>query len=196
MAEFSYTHNRNNRFLEDLKFGIYWENIVMKQLNLAAPHTQMVRWDDKRQVQRNGIDGFQYIVQIPYELKTRRGHCCEDILFEIMSVLENEKPGWYHTSRAPALIYHWLNSEGSRSLKAYVLNLKKIKEQEIVERYIEENEYLKPLYAHPAGQEWTSMNIAVPISSIPKELICEIPPFIEQYTLNDKFEVALWRMFK
>jgi hypothetical protein len=195
VAEISFNQHRNYRFLEDLKFGSYWENIVMKQLNLVAPRTQMVRWEDHKQLQRIGIDGFQYIVQIPYELKTRRGHCCEDILFEIMSILEKDKPGWYHTSQAPALIYHWLNREETRSVKAYVLNLKRIREEEIVERYIEENEYLKPLYAHPAGQVWTSINIAVPISTIPKDLIREIPPFVEQYTLDDKFEMAMWKMF-
>lgn len=183
----------NPRFAADNKFGSYWEKLAIRQLRIAAPTVTFS--GNNMELQRKGIDGLIQLNTVALEVKTRRSHCCEDILFEIKSVMETNKDGWYHTCEAKGLIYHWLDSTETRSLKAYLLNIQKIRERRLIEKYVETYD-LEPLYARPAGQTWTTINVAVPVGFIPKDVLREIPPIIKQARLDDSFEEDLWRLFE
>ncbi|MEM4067088.1 MAG: hypothetical protein QXV17_09550 [Candidatus Micrarchaeaceae archaeon] len=180
-----------NDFKESLEFGNKWEEVILKQLKNVLPSTELVRFEDNPDLQRKGVDLLDRKRMFPFEIKTRyTTKYFDDILFETISDIERETPGWYYYTMSPALVYNWVDAEKNQSVKIYIMNIFKIRNRRIVEKAIEKLG-LKPLISvsYGANRTWYTENYAVPITFIPADSI------IQYSVLNQHFERDLWRIF-
>ena len=126
----------DHNFHEEANEAKRWERIAVRELQLFMLHTKLIEYSENPEIQKVGIDAVTTSHGLTYDVKTRYKYY-PDILIETMSDVERKIPGWYYTSKADALIYHWLNDDKTRSVKLYVIALQKLRDRDFLNSVLE-----------------------------------------------------------
>lgn len=182
-------------FSEEANEAKKWERIAMRELQLFMLHTKLIEYSENPETQKAGIDVITTSRGLTCDVKTRHKYY-PDILIEIMSDVERKIPGWYHTSKADALIYHWLNKDKTRSVKLYVIALQKLRDQDFLNSVLGAHPEFKLGYSSSNGGAWHTSFYTIPIDLFPPDCIVELPPLIRQFSFDDTFERKVWHILK
>ena len=182
-------------FSEEANEAKKWERIAMRELQLFMLHTKLIEYSENPEIQKVGIDAVTTSHGLTYDVKTRYKYY-PDILIETMSDVERKIPGWYYTSKADALIYHWLNDDKTRSVKLYVIALQKLRDRDFLNSVLEAFPDIELGYTSSNGGAWRTSFYTVPIDLFPNDCIVELPPLVRQFTFDDTFERKVWYILK
>lgn len=184
---------RSFSFDEMLKLGLFWEKVLERQLKINLPDIELIRYESNPEMQRNGIDGIIKSRNLSYDLKTDR-HDNVNIYFETISIYEKGIKGWYYTSQADILIYHFLNETLTESKHLFIINLKKLREMNFIE-LMEDRFELKTVKSVRGDKVWHTQGYAIPVYFLPKDTYFEGLPLRKQLVFDDKFEEKLLGIF-
>ena len=184
-------YNEPIDFEDSLRKGKAWEYILKETIGYL-PFIKFADYNDPhgRRLQKSGIDLILDGIPINIEVKTRNPIYYNpkdpDIWLEAWSV-PGKKRGWYYTSTADAIFYHWAKEDSTKSSDAFIFNLKKLREREFLEKCIRELQ-LEEKVARPTnykGLIYSSTGYLVPVSQFPRDTIINIKPLIRQYKLDE-----------
>jgi hypothetical protein len=124
-----------------------------------------IDFKDKPEIQKKGIDFISNNLSIELKIRDYSSYKYRDILFETMSIREENKLGWVYTSQADCVVYCWKNKKGTDLIDGYVLL---IQNEEFKEWFNEnKNRYNeKVATTEVGGKIWHTVNIAVPIEDL------------------------------
>jgi len=108
-------------FREQLNFGKKWERRVRPHLEryLTALTMKNVSFDEDPETQLAGIDLLSDVTEPDVDVKTySHKYITEPNLFiETLSVMKEEKPGWFYTSESDLMVVIGPNKPGTRVYK-------------------------------------------------------------------------------
>jgi len=184
-------YNEPIDFEASIRKGKPWELILSKTLE-SLPFIKIADYNDSdgKKLQRSGIDLLLGKKPFSVDVKTLSPsyYIPQDpvIWLESWSVPE-KKRGWYYTSTANAIFYHWAGEDNLKSIDAFFFNLKKLRERKFLENCIEKLQ-LNEKVARPTnynGFIYRSTGYLIPVSQFPEDTIINVMPLVRQYTLDD-----------
>ena len=184
-------YNEPIDFEDSLRKGKAWEYILKETIGYL-PFVKFADYNDPhgRRLQTSGIDLILDGIPINIEVKTRNPTYYNpkdpDIWLETWSV-PGKKRGWYYTSTADAIFYHWAKEDSPKSSDAFIFNLKKLRERKFLEDCIRELQ-LEEKIARPTnynGSIYSSTGYPIPISRFPEDTIINVMPLVRQHKLDE-----------
>lgn len=176
-------------FNEQLKFGLEWEREVSDRLEniLMAINAENISFDESPQMQRNGIDSILKKRDPKIDVKTQKYENTQtgNLPIEVMSVLEKQKPGWYHTTECDMVVWVGVNRTGSNLYhKGYFMPMS-------VRRWLDEklDEYR---YVNIPNEDWTTGVRLVPIDDFPEEYLIEFDPRLPTDRETPQSDMTRW----
>lgn len=136
------------------------------------------------QQQKEGVDIIVESEKAKFDVKIRDNcYYKKGILIEIMSVVEQEKLGWFYTSKAHAIIYAWWNKQKSNLMREGFLILHQ--DSRLREWFDAKKEKYFTFETHSEqnGNLWTTHFKIVPINDFPKGTLV---PFNAQLPTENK----------
>jgi len=188
-------------FEDSLRKGKPWELILSKTLE-SLPFIKLADYGDSngKKLQRSGIDLLLEGKPFSVDVKTLNPSYYNPwnpvIWLETWSV-PGKKKGWYYTSTADAILYHWAGEDSPKSSDAFIFNLRKLRERKFLEDCIEKLQ-LEEKVARPTkykGFIYSSTGYLVPVNQFPKDTIINIEPLIRQYKLDEIHLLEVKRRF-
>lgn len=212
---------KENIWAENLEFGLKGEEALKETLNsiLFACQIERMQYNNEnlftanlqRKAQREGINGTVEFRKAKWDVKLRKYFPYrEDIAIETISVIEENKEGWFYYSKADWIIYAWADKHGVRIIDGYFIFLQKPELRKWFEenkdyyknKYIKEREEkhggnLGLLYVTTVKKEtnekWHTENIPIPINEFPENTIIKFDPNTkldkQQKTFDELFQV-------
>jgi hypothetical protein len=180
-------------FEQELINAKKWEQLAVKELQPFMLHTKLIEYSENPEIQKAGIDVITTPHSITYDVKTRMKYY-PDILIETVSNIERNIPGWWYTSKADALVYHWLNSQKNRSLKLYIIALQMLRDMDFLNNVLAMHPEIELKKSSSNNGTWHTAFYTVPINLFPQDCIAELPPLVTQMTFDDSsdFERKVW----
>jgi hypothetical protein len=195
-------YNEPIDFEDSLRKGEVWERILKETIGYL-PFIKFADYNDPhgRRLQLSGIDLILSGIPINIEVKTRNPRYYNpkdpDIWLETWSV-PGKKRGWYYTSTADAIFYHWAGEDSLKSIDAFIFNLKKLREKKFLENCIEKLQ-LNEKVARPTnynGFIYRSTGYLIPVSQFPEDTIINVMPLVRQHTLDEPDLMETKRRFQ
>ena len=168
-----------NPFEKNLENGKKWEFPLLEKISRLRLKEKIKYLGDNREFQRKGIDGILYAEKAEIDPKVRNysAYKYEDILIETISIIEQNKLGWFYTSRADIVAYVWKNASGTNLIDGYFVFIQNSKLRTWFEQYKEKNpEKRRVAYSEANGEVWSTENYAIPIDKFPTGVILQFNP--------------------
>ena len=155
-------------FNRDLSEALKWEEKVAGQFKdiIIAEAVKKATLEE----QKDGIDIIIKLKEGTFDVKFRDSKYFppQDLLIETVSVVEQNKPGWFYTSKADAVVYLWWN-ESRTNLKpvGYLLFI----QDPWFREWFEKHRHLYPekeTTTKRDGKTWKTKFVIVPIKHFPK----------------------------
>jgi hypothetical protein len=154
--------NMAMRIMESLKKYLGHDDAILTPYDKRCPGSLTL--------QRNGVDGVLMKDDSElwkFEIKTRDfRQIRDDILIETVSILEQNKPGWFYTSKADWILYQWRGKDGIGIIDGYVIMIK----DETLRRWFEHNKNafeIKDSHTDMGGEKYTTRNRVVMVRDFP-----------------------------
>ena len=195
-------YNKPVDFQDSLRRGEIWERVLRESIGYL-PFIKIADYNDPegRRLQLSGIDLILNGKPINIEVKTRSTKYYNpndpDIWLETWSV-PGKKRGWYYTSTADAIFYHWADEDSPKSADAFIFNLRKLRERRFLENCVRELQ-LKEKTAVPTnynGSIYRSTGYIIPVRLFPPDTILHVQPLVRQPAPGDPDSVEIKKRFQ
>ena len=134
---------------------------------------------ENQEFQRKGIDGILYAETAKIDPKVRdySVYKWKDILIETISVMEENKLGWFYTSEADIVAYVWENPSKTNLIDGFFIFIQNKDLKEWFEKYKNKHpEKRRVATSLRTGIIWHTENFAVPINEFPKGTLIRFDP--------------------
>jgi hypothetical protein len=166
-----------NSWKDCLQNGTKWEKKLLEKIGriIQVKSIQNIKFQTNPEIQRKGIDGIINLSQPKIESKSRSYdyYKFSDILIETISVIENNKPGWFYTTQADIVAYVWENQSKTNLIDGYLIFI-----TPELRKWFELNKHhFKTKVAR--SDCWSTENKAVPIKEFPKGTLQRFNPYLD-----------------
>jgi len=172
---------RFNLFDENLENGKKWELPLLQKISRLRLREKIKYLSDNQEFQRKGIDGILYAEKAKIDSKARKYYAYKwnDILIEVVSIIGQNKLGWFYTSKADVIAYVWENPSRTNLIDGYFIFIQNKTMREWFERYKAQHpEKRRVATSERNGLVWKTENYAIPIKEFPKGSILRFNPTI------------------
>jgi len=115
-------------FDEQLEMGNLWESELSERLETVLTRTKIenIDYEEKPEMQRNGIDSVIKTEQPNFDVKVQRNEHIEtgNLPFEVWSVEEESEPGWFYDGESDLIVWAYANKAGNTLLPTGYFMLK------------------------------------------------------------------------
>jgi len=168
-----------NFFEDNLRNGKKWELPLLEKISRLRLKEKITCLSNDREFQRKGIDGILYAEKAKIDPKARKysAHKWNDILIETLSVIEQNKLGWFYTSESDIIVYVWENQSRTNLIDGYFIFIQNTTLRVWFEKYKKQHpEKRRVAHSYRDGSSWTTENYAVPFHEFPKGTILQFNP--------------------
>ena len=125
-----------NPWERNFKDGNRAHKIAMEKLKDWQLKMRIDDYSQNMEKQNEGLDAGVVWEKATFDTKVRDYDSRKygDVLIEIVSVIETQKPGWYYTSKADYIAYVWWNPKKTDLYEGYLISLQSPKLREWFER--------------------------------------------------------------
>lgn len=152
-----------HNFIKYTEEADQWEKLTQPLIEkIFLSKLKHIDFKDKPEIQKRGIDFISNELSIELKIRDYFSYKYKDILFETMSIREENKLGWVYTSQADCVLYCWKNKKGTDLIDGYVLLI----QDENFKEWFNENKSKyeeKVATTEKEGKKWHTINIAIPI---------------------------------
>ena len=170
---------RFNVFDDNLKNGKKWELPLLEKISRLRLREKINYLSNNQEFQRKGIDGILYAEKAKIDPKTRKysAYKYNDILIETISIIEQNKLGWFYTSESDIIVYVWENQSRTNLIDGYFIFIQNKTLRNWFERYKKQHpEKRRVAHSWRDGSHWTTENYAVSLEDFPKGTILRFNP--------------------
>ncbi|OYT64165.1 hypothetical protein B6U67_00755 [Methanosarcinales archaeon ex4484_138] len=184
-----------------MKFNPFEQNVIEGEIceekvkerfkEIFTPILHHILFNDNPELQKRGIDFEIHGRPVRFDVKCRffKSYSYGDILLETVSVREEDKPGWLWTSESDIIVYVWQNKQKNKFIGGYLLFLNEIRD------WLDKTgtSRFRKIIAHSInrhGSQWSTENIAVPISEFPAHCIKKIE--LSDFSPADQAKLDKW----
>lgn len=183
-------------FIEQLEFGNEWEEVATDHLHelFMSVSATNIDYDERPELQRAGIDTILSKEQPTIDIKTQRYEYTksENLPIETVSVLEDQKPGWFYHADSDMVVWVYPNKAETNLYKTgYLMPLTDGLREWFDDRYADFEFKRIPNQTAKYGEYHTGIRL-VPIDTFPDEYLVSFDPRLPVDRETPQSDILSW----
>lgn len=184
-------------FDEQLEMGLEMEQRLSERLEsiLTSINLENIAYSDQPEIQRSGIDSILRKKNVDFEIKSQRYEHTKtgNLPIEVVSVLEEQEPGWYHYSEADIIVWVYHNKP-KPTTNYHNVGYFMLFDERFKDWFEEREESFRFVSVPNEGRygEYHTGNRLVPIEEIPDEWLIEFDPRLPTDKETPQSDITEW----
>jgi hypothetical protein len=182
-------------FEEQLEFGLEWEEEVQERLEdmILSLNLQSISFEDNPELQRAGVDHIVSKEEPGIDVKTcsHKYADSELLVFEVMSVVEDGKPGWFWEAESDLIVWVYPNKAKTNLYKRGYLMPLQTGLREWFQEHGEQYDYRRIPNTGKFGEYHTGIRL-VPVGDIPQEYLVSFDPRLPTDRETPQSDIQRW----
>ena len=182
-------------FDEQLDFGSDWEAYAKDRLQelFSAVSVSNIDYNQRPELQRAGVDVLFQQSETTIDIKTQRNDYFHtgNLPIEVMSVVEECIPGWFHDAESDLVVWVYPNKAGTNLYQTGYLMPLTDGLRDWFDKTAEQYRYIETQTTGRYGTYHTGCRL-VPVTEFPDEYLVEFDPRIPTNRETPQSDILRW----